>query len=291
MDQNLSLFLQRANDLLTRLEPLLPPSTAIVDATQFTAFRWRKQFGRGYLQGIAHPHLLRLDDLHVISVQKQQINQNTQQFVRGLPANNLLLWGSRGTGKSSLIKAVLQEYAADGLRMIEVDKDDLVDIPDIVELIQGLPQRFIIFCDDLSFESGDASYKALKAILDGSLAGTPDNILVYATSNRRHLLPESMRDNLSARVDESGELHEAEAVEEKISLSERFGLWVAFHPFTQAHYLEVVLHWLNAMGYHCSTLDEPIEKQALQFALRRGSRSGRVAVQFARQFVGEQALK
>ena len=282
-------LIDRATALLTRLEALLPEPPPAPDWQRQLAFRWRKRFQHGYLEPVAHPHKLRLRDLQRIERQKTELVRNTRQFLAGQPANNALLWGARGTGKSTLIKALLNDFAADGLRMIEVDKQDLIDLPEIVSQLYGLPQRFLIYCDDLSFEADDASYKALKAILDGSIAAAPDNVLLYATSNRRHLLPEYMTDNQDSRVQPDGELHHGEAVEEKISLSERFGIWLSFHPFKQDDYLAVVGYWLEELGYR-QPVDEELRKLALRWALTRGSRSGRVAWQFARDWVGRQAL-
>jgi len=234
---------------------------------------------------VRHVAALRLHDLQEIEPQKEKIRRNTEQFVQGKAANNVLLTGARGTGKSSLIKACLQEFADRGLRLIEVDKADLVDLPDIVDVVADRPERFIVFCDDLSFEEGEPGYKALKSILDGSVAQTTANVLVYATSNRRHLLPEYMRENLSYTHTEDGEVHPGEVVEEKISLSERFGLWVSFYPFTQDEYLGIVAQWLRSFGIDQARIDAA-RAQALVWALERGSRSGRVAFQFARDFSG-----
>jgi predicted AAA+ superfamily ATPase len=242
--------------------------------------------GRGWLQAVRHPHPIRLADLENIADQKLRITANTRQFVAGRPANNVLLTGSRGSGKSSLVKAVLNEYAGKGLRLIEVDKDDLIDLPDIVDLLEGRPERFIIFCDDLSFEAGETAYKALKSVLDGSIAAPPDNVLIYATSNRRHLMPEYFAENLDTqRVDD--EIHPGEATEEKISLSERFGLWISFYPFSQDDYLNIVRHWLRHFGVSAATI-AGCERDALNWALGRGSRSGRVAWQFARDLAGHE---
>ena len=285
MDADLQRFLQHAVQVLERLEPLLPPVPGPLDWRHIKAAQWRRHpQGGGHLAPIARPHRIRLSDLHGVERQKALLEQNTRQFVAGLPANNALLWGARGTGKSSLVKALLNHFARDGLRMIEVDKDDLLHLPDIVAQLDGLEHSFILYCDDLSFEAGDARYKTLKAVLDGSLAAAPENVLIYATSNRRHLLPERMQENLEAqRVD--GEIHPGEATEEKISLSERFGLWVAFHPFNQDDYLRIVFHWLKRLK--ASTRDkETIRAEALKWALARGSRSGRVAWQFARDWAG-----
>ncbi|HEY4542568.1 MAG TPA: ATP-binding protein [Noviherbaspirillum sp.] len=279
-------FLARAEALLTRLEAVLPPPTPEPEWGAARAWRWRKRGGSGYLQPVIHQASIRLDDLHNIDVQKQQIEQNTRQFVEGRPANNVLLTGARGTGKSSLIKACLNQYAEQGLRLIEVDKDDLSDLPDIVDLVAARPERFVIFCDDLSFEEGESGYKALKVALDGSVAAQTDNVLIYATSNRRHLMPERMSDNQGYTHTEDGDLHPGETVEEKISLSERFGLWVSFYPFRQDDYLEIVAYWLAHFG--CT--QEQIEQarpEALRWALQRGSRSGRVAWQFAKDQAGK----
>jgi predicted AAA+ superfamily ATPase len=210
------------------------------------------------------------------------------QFVNGAPANNVLLTGARGTGKSSLIKACLNEYADRGLRLLEVDKADLIDLPDIVDVVSERSEKFIVFCDDLSFEDGEPGYKALKSILDGSVAATTANVLIYATSNRRHLLPEYMKENLSYTHTDEGEVHPGEVVEEKISLSERFGLWVSFYPFTQHEYLTIVAQWLSSFGVASPAIDAA-RPQALVWALERGSRSGRVAYQFARDYAGKHA--
>jgi predicted AAA+ superfamily ATPase len=229
-----------------------------------------------------------LDDLLNIEPQKASLVLNTRQFVAGHPANNVLLSGSRGTGKSSLIKALLTEFGSLGLRLIEVDKYDLLDLSEIVEPLYDRPERFVIFTDDLSFEAGEADYKALKAMLDGSIAATPDNVLIYATSNRRHLMPEFNRENQDAQH-VSGEIHHGETVEEKISLSERFGLWLSFHPFTQDQYLNAVFHWLTRLNASLEDR-EAIRADALRWSLNRSSRSGRVAHQFARDWAGRARL-
>ncbi len=271
---------KRAESMLSRLERLFD-SAQLEPEWNHIAFRWRRERG---LQPVIHPHLIALNDLLCMETQKQEITRNTRQFVTGRSANNVLLWGSKGTGKSSLIKAVLKRFSSDGLRLIEVEPHDLIGLPDIVDLLYGRRERFILFCDDLSFEAGDGSYKSLKAVLDGSISAPPENVLIYATSNRRHLLPELKKENLDTRVVE-GEIHHGEAVEEKISLSERFGLWLSFYPFTQTQYLQIVDHWLQQLG-GADTIDEPTRTAALQWALKRGSRSGRVAWQFARDWAG-----
>ena len=277
---------ERAESVLARVEELLPAAAA-PDWHASVAFRWRRRptaFGwRSWLQPVRHRSTITLDDLKNIDEPKRLIERNTRRFVEGLPANNVLLTGSRGTGKSSLIKACLNAHASEGLRLIEVDKADLVDLPDIVDLVAERPERFVVFCDDLSFEEGEAGYKALKVALDGSIAAASDNVLIYATSNRRHLMPERMSENLAAKHTEDGEIHPGETSEEKISLSERFGLWVAFYPFRQDDYLAVVAHWLAHFG--CTPAQvESARGDALRWALERGSRSGRVAWQFARDW-------
>jgi predicted AAA+ superfamily ATPase len=285
-------LLARAETVLDRLEAILPPAPPPPD-WHATAFRWRKRAGRGYLQAVAHPHVIRLDDLVAIDEQKHAIDQNTRQFVAGMPANNVLLTGSRGTGKSSLVKAMLGRYAGKGLRLIEVDKSDLIDLPDIAELTQGRRERFIVFCDDLTFDAGEPGYKALKVMLDGTVAAAAANMLIYATSNRRHLLPEYFSENLETKH-VGDEVHPGESVEEKISLSERFGLWISFYPFSQDDYLSAVAGWLAAFGVKAATSARERaarEREALQFALQRGSRSGRVAWQFARGYAGAAALE
>ena len=281
---SLASFLERAERMLERLDPLLPPASPLPDWSAAVAFRWRRRGAARYLQPLPRLSKIRLADLRDIDDQKARIDANTRQFVAGLPANNVLLTGTRGSGKSSLIKALLNEYAPKGLRVIEVDKYDLVDLPDIVDLVEGRPERFIVFCDDLSFDAGDATFRALKVILDGSLAAAPENVLIYATSNRRHLMPEYFEENLEAHsVGE--EIHPGEAIEDKISLSERFGLWLSFYPFDQDAYLDIVAHWLRHFG--CDDGDiARAERDALNWALQRGSRSGRVAWQFAKDWAG-----
>ena len=280
---------EQLSRVLTRWEALLPTALAVPDWAQYRAFRWRRFAKSGGLQPVRHPHRLRLADLQRIDRQKAALDLNTRQFLAGRPCNHVLLWGARGTGKSSLIKALLNEYAEQGLRLIEVDRHDLLDLPDIVEPLFERPERFLLYCDDLSFEANDPSYKALKAMLDGSINAAPDNVMLCATSNRRHLLPEYLRENEDARLID-GELHHGEAVEEKISLSERFGLWLSFHPFSQDDYLAIVAHWLERLAWPAG-LDEAAQQEALRWALQRGSRSGRVAWQFARDWVGRQGLQ
>jgi predicted AAA+ superfamily ATPase len=283
---DLEKFLKRAEGLVERLEQLLPPAVQAPDWKASTAFRWRKSNGRGYLQPVKNPHRIHLSDLRDIDRQKALVEANTRQFVEGRPANNVLLTGARGTGKSSLVKACFNRHISKGLRLIEVDKTDLIDLPDITDLLAGRPERFILFCDDLSFEASETSYKALKAALDGSIAAPLDNLLIYATSNRRHLMPENMQENLETKY-VGDEIHPGETVEEKISLSERFGLWVSFYPFDQDAYLEIVTHWLGELGCTPGARDmDSMREAALQWALQRGSRSGRVAWQFARDWAG-----
>jgi predicted AAA+ superfamily ATPase len=272
--------------LLTRLETVLPMPPAATDWQASSAFRYRKRGGRGVIEPVKHVATIRLPQLQEVERQKERLVANTRQFVAGRPANNVLLTGARGTGKSSLIKACLNEFAPQGLRLIEVDKADMVDLTDIVDAVAVRPERFVVFCDDLSFDEGEPGYKALKSVLDGSVAQASDNVLIYATSNRRHLLPEYMKENLTYTHTEDGEVHPGEVVEEKISLSERFGLWLSFYPFTQAEYLAIVGQWLRNLGENDAARIETARKEALVWALERGSRSGRVAYQFARDWCG-----
>lgn len=279
-------LIARAENVLKKLEAILPEKPAEPDWSAI-AWRWQHANGRGYLQAVRHPHQIKLDDLHHLDDQKNEIVRNTKQFVRSLPANNVLLTGARGTGKSSLVKALLSEFSKEGLRLIEVDKLDLVALPEIVELIRNRPERFIVFCDDLSFEAGEPGYKALKVVLDGSLASTSENVLVYATSNRRHLLPEYMNENLETQH-LGEEIRPGDTTEEKISLSERFGLWLSFYAFDQEQYLKIAQEWLA--DYGIKKWNDETRRAALQFSLARGARSGRVAYQFARDYAGKVAL-
>lgn len=290
MSSSLERVLQRAEALMQRIESVLPQALQAPDWTASVAYRYRKRSsGHGTLEPVRHVAQLVLQDLKEIDQQKEKIQRNTEQFVNGLPANNVLLTGARGTGKSSLIKACLNTYAPRGLRLIEVDKDDLVDLPDIIEVVAMRPEKFIVYCDDLSFEDGEPGYKALKSILDGSVAASTANVLIYATSNRRHLLPEYMKENLTYTHTEDGEVHPGEGVEEKISLSERFGLWVSFYPFSQDEYLAITAQWLSSFGVSATAIDAA-KPEALVWALERGSRSGRVAYQFARDYAGKHVV-
>ncbi len=277
-------LLEHAERLLRRLEQLLPEAPQAPDWNAAVAFRWRRTGTKGRLVPISHPHRIALADLHGIDEQKRRIKQNTRQLVAGRPANNVLLTGARGTGKSSLVKAVLNRFAADGLRLIEVDKEHLADLPDITDLIHGRREKFILYCDDLSFDADEPGYKALKVALDGSMTAAAENLVIYATSNRRHLMPEYMAENLETRR-LGEEIHPGEGVEEKISLSERFGLWLSFYPFDQDQYLAIVDYWLK---HFAAPVEDPetAHRAALQWALERGSRSGRVAWQFARDWAG-----
>src|SRR3990167_6595705 len=283
MNEKFEHLMLRAEQLIARIESVLPQPLTEPDWSASIAWRYcKRSSGHGALEPVRHVAVMRLEDLKEIDSQKEKIQRNTEQFVRSLPANNVLLTGARGTGKSSLIKACLNAYAPQGLRLIEVDKADL---PDIVDVVAGRPEYFIVFCDDLSFEDGEPGYKALKSILDGSVAAATPNALIYATSNRRHLLPEYMRENLSYTHTDDGEVHPGEGVEEKISLSERFGLWVSFYPFSQDEYLAIAGQWLASFGLDASAI-AGARAEALVWALERGSRSGRVAYQFARDYAG-----
>ena len=289
MNPSFEQLLDKVNRLVDRIDAVLPQPLGAPDWSQAVAWRYRKRAsGHGVLEPVRHVAAMTLADLQEIDDQKERMQRNIEQFVQGRPANNVLLTGARGTGKSSLIKACLNEYAPQGLRLIEVDKDDLTDLPDIIEVVAERPEKFMVYCDDLSFEDGEPGYKALKSILDGSVAAATPNVLIYATSNRRHLLPEYMKDNLSYTHTDDGEVHPGEVVEEKISLSERFGLWVSFYPFSQDEYLTIVAQWLLALGAPAHA-PEQARAEALVWALERGSRSGRVAYQFARDWVGRHA--
>jgi uncharacterized protein len=282
-----------ANELdriLERLQELLPPPAPAPEWAASVAFRWRASGRRGsvgWLQPVRHVHRIKLSDLRGIDRQIERVEQNTRQFLEGKPANNVLLTGARGTGKSSVVKGLLNKYAKQRLRLIEVEKNDLVDLPYIVDLVAPREERFLLFCDDLTFHGAEEGYIALKVALDGSISTTSENLLIYATSNRRHLMPEYMAENLETKY-LGDEIHPGETVEEKISLSERFGLWVTFYPFDQDEYLEIVAHWLKSFD---SSLNEKAKEEALQWALQRGSRSGRVAYQFARDWAGRHAKK
>ncbi|NWG87510.1 MAG: ATP-binding protein [Hydrogenophilaceae bacterium] len=287
MNDPLSQFLARADALLHRLDAWLPPAAKAIDWQRVQAARWQRQYNHSVLLPVTEPKAVAWKQLRGIDEQKAELDRNTKQFVSGLPANNALLSGSRGCGKSSLVKAMLARHARQGLRLIEVERADLVHLPEIAEAIAGQPYRFIVFCDDLSFEADDPAYKALKAVLDGSIAGAPDNMLIYATSNRRHLMPEFFSENEEA-TRKGGEVHPGESVEEKLSLADRFGLWLSFFPFDQDAYLDIVESWVVALG---GSVDEAMRSEALQWAIFRGGRSGRVARQFAADWVGRQGLK
>ena len=286
---DLDRLIKRAEQVLERLEAALPPKLPAQDWKDALAYRWRKRNGRGFLQPVTHPHRIRLTDLQGIDEQIRLVEQNTRQFLEGLTANDVLLTGARGTGKSSLVKAVLNKFAAKGLRLIEVEKQDLMDLPDIVDLVADAPYKFILFCDDLSFDADEPGYKALKVVLDGSISATSENLLIYATSNRRHLMPEYMQENLETKYF-GEEIHPGESVEEKISLSERFGLWVSFYPFDQDEYLVIVDYWLGQLDVSERDRAKALH-EALQWALTRGSRSGRVAWHFARDWAGRLRMK
>ncbi|MGH8433875.1 MAG: ATP-binding protein [Pseudomonas sp.] len=293
MDSRLNAFLERADAVLARLEPLLPAPRVSLDWSQSLAARWHREGRSGYLQPLAVSLDLNLTDLIGVDTQREQLARNTRQFVAGLPANHALLWGARGTGKSSLVRALLAEHAGAGLRLIEIERDHLADLPRVVELLAKESRRFVLFCDDLSFEAGEGDYRVLKSVLDGSLERAPDNVLLYATSNRRHLVPEKQSDNENwQRVD--GELHPNEAVEDKIALSDRFGLWLSFYPFSQEHFLDVVRHWIGVLARQAGLVwawDDEMGILAIRWALGRGNRNGRCAYQFARYWVGLKLLE
>ncbi len=294
MSELMNEFLQRANQVLQQVELLLPKPAEPIDWDAVFAASWQRKGNSSFFRPIPLDADIQLADLLGVDNQRQQLLRNTQQFMRGFPANHALLWGARGTGKSSIVRALLAEYAEQGLRLIEVERNELADLPLIVESLLGLPQHFIVFCDDLSFEAGEGDYRILKSVLDGSLERAPDNVLLYATSNRRHLLPEQHSDNQNWQRGDGGELHPSEAVEDKIALSDRFGLWLSFYPFSQDHYLEVVQHWIAEYAAPAQlqwVFTEELAKQAISWAQARGNRNGRCAAQFAKQWVGLQLLE
>lgn len=279
--------------VLSSVEQLLPKAAEPIDWTKTPAANWRRHSFAGYLEPIEHIEDTRLDDLVGIERQKQVLEKNTRQFLRGYPANNVLLWGSRGTGKSSVVRALLNKYADEGLRIIQVDKNDLDYLPDIFSQIGKQPYRYIILCDDLSFEPGDPGYKILKSVLDGSVYASPKNVLIYVTSNRRHLLPEFFTDNLGAKMVHN-EIHHGEAVEEKISLSDRFGLWVSFYVFKQDLYLEIVQKTIARLCIENQIepqWDEDLAKAAIKWSHEKSKRCGRTALQFTRHWLGQHMLE
>lgn len=293
MDAQMERFLIRAEQVLVRLEPLLPAQRIAMDWSENLAARWLRDGRDGFLQPVSITLDLTPADLIGVDRQREQLIRNTRQFIKGLPANHALLWGARGTGKSSLVRALLAEHAGAGLRLIEIERDHLADLPRVVELLASLPQRFILFCDDLSFEAGESNYRVLKSVLDGSLERAPENVLLYATSNRRHLVPEKQSDNENWRMVD-GELHPSEAVEDKIALSDRFGLWLSFYPFSQEQFLDVVRHWITVQAEKAELSwewTEALEKAAIRWAQGRGNRNGRCAYQFALHWVGLQLLE
>lgn len=281
---SLDRLLDRAEALLSRLEILLPVTPTTPD-WHHTAWRWIKENGQGRLHAVIAPHAIALDDIQFIARQKTEVVRNTQQFLQGLPANHVLLTGARGTGKSSLVKALLHGFAQQGLRLIEIEKEDLIDLPHISRLLRGRPEKFIVFCDDLTFEAHDTGYKALKVVLDGSIEHSAENLLVYATSNRKNLMPEFMADNQP--IVAQGEIRPNDTIDEKTALAERFGLWLSFYSFDQEEYLAIAAHWCKTLGHH---MDEQARQAALQFYHTRGARSGRVAYQFAKDYVGKLGL-
>ena len=277
--------LQHLSQVLQQLQQSLP---ALKQAPDFNylAFKWQN----GELKGIQQPRQMQLSDLKGIDRQKQKVVQNTLQFLQDLPANDVLLTGSRGTGKSSIVRALLTEYSAQGLRLIEIERDDLRDLPLIQALIQGRPEKFIVYCDDLAFNAEDENYRSLKSVLDGSLQSGSSNFVIYATSNRRHLLPEFMHENTPVTkvdVPQYTELHPQEAIEEKISLSDRFGLWLSFYPMDQNLYLEIVEHYLQQANMNMTA---EARAEALRWCQSRGQRSGRSAYQFSKHWIGSQQL-
>ncbi|QVL46043.1 MAG: ATP-binding protein [Methylophilaceae bacterium] len=285
MTRKLEDLIARAEDLLVKLDAFLQPKPQATDWGA-TAWRWMTINGLGQLQTIGHPHEVHLNNIQFVDRQKAEIVRNTRQFLQGVTANNVLLTGARGTGKSTLIKALLTEFSSQGLRLIEIEKHELIHLPDIINLIRNRPEKFIIFCDDLTFEQNDSAYKALKVVLDGSLANMTNNVLVYATSNRKNLMPELMADNV-ATIDARDEIRPNDTIEEKAALAERFGLWLSFYAFDQNEYLAIAAHWLSIFGID---FDDKAKKEALQFTYTRGARSGRVAYQFARDYAGKLKL-
>ena len=279
--KSLPAFLRLATSVLERLDAWLPPQLAEPDWSA-RAYRWQRIGQKGVLHALPEPHTFPLSRLAAIDRQMRLLVRNTEQFLAGRSANNVLLSGARGTGKSSLIKALLHEYGDEGLRLIEVDKDDLLSLPYLLPILAARHEKFIIFCDDLSFEAGEDGYKTLKTVLDGGLSVRCANVLVYATSNRRHLMPEYMDENLT-RTGERGEVHPQEAVEGKVALSDRFGLWLSFYPFDQEAYLAAVENWLADAGL---VMDDTARRAALNWSLARSSRSGRVAWQFVCDWAG-----
>lgn len=278
----------RMERILERVDRLLaaPGAEECIDTSLFEryhAFRWEKRRVGGNLAPVAHPHLFDLDDLVGVDEAKQELVRNTAQFVAGHPANNVLLWGERGTGKSSCIKGLLRPFAPKGLRMVEVHKGDLLQITDILRLLRGVPWRFILFCDDLAFDEGEVSYRELKAVLEGGIEARPENVLLYATSNRRHLMPEPMTDNLGR------EIHPEEAISEKLSLADRFGLTLSFYSFSQDTYLAIIEHYAESMGLSIGR--DRLYTEALRWALAKGQRSGRSARQFMDDLAGRLAME
>jgi predicted AAA+ superfamily ATPase len=286
LTQSLDNLISRAENLISRFEALLHTQIPSIN-WQATAWRWQMQNGRGYLQSVDYPHQISLENIRFVESQKTEIVRNTRQFLQGLTANNVLLTGARGTGKSSLVKALLNNFSDQNLRVIEVEKHDLIHLNQIVELVRNRPEKFIIFCDDLTFEADDVGYKALKVVLDGSLAHASENVLVYATSNRKNLMPEMMVDNLALKHSD-GEIRPHETLDEKVALAERFGLWLSFYAFDQEEYLAIAENWLNSFQI---PWNEAARQAALSFSHTRGMRSGRVAYQFARDYAGKQKLK
>jgi predicted AAA+ superfamily ATPase len=283
LNDELKALIARGESLLARVEAMFPPAAPDPDWKKVTAARWRKRGEQGYLQTVAHPHSIALADLVAIEPQKQAIDRNTRQFLAGLPANNVLLTGSRGTGKSSLVKAMLARYHAKGLRLVEVDKADLTDLPDLADRLAGVPYRFIVFCDDLSFDAEDTSYKSLKAVLEGGIEGRPENVILYATSNRRHLMSRDMIEN-----ERSTAINPGETVEEKVSLSDRFGLWLGFHRCSQDEFLAMVFAYVESFKIPAEA--DMVRREALEWATTRGSRSGRVAWQYVQDLAGRMGV-